>query len=52
MEDKILRLEKEINPLIDDDDQVAFTNILKEIVAKLYNNKQELVRFFHINFCS
>jgi len=48
MEDKILRLEKEINPLIDDDDQVAFTNILKEIVAKLYNNKQELAAKFHI----
>jgi len=47
-EDKILRLEKEINPLIDDDDQVAFSNILKEIVAKLYNNKQELAAKFHI----
>jgi len=32
MEDKLMRLEKEINPLLDDDDQVAFSFILDSIV--------------------
>lgn len=34
-EDKLMRLEKAINPLLDDDDQVALTFILENVV----NNK-------------
>lgn len=34
-EDKLMRLEKVINPLLDDDDQVALSFILTNIVNKL-----------------
>lgn len=34
-EDKLMRLEKVINPLLDDDDQVALSFILSSIVSKL-----------------
>lgn len=34
-EDKMMRLEKAINPLLDDDDQVALSYILDSIVSKL-----------------
>lgn len=33
-EDKLARLEKAINPLLDDDDQVAFSFILDNIVTQ------------------
>lgn len=33
-EDKLMRLEKAINPLLDDDDQVAFSYILESIVSQ------------------
>nr|XP_018670467.1 transcription initiation factor TFIID subunit 1-like isoform X2 [Ciona intestinalis] len=34
MEDKLMRLEKAINPLLDDDDQVAFSFILDNILTQ------------------
>ena len=34
-EDKLMRLEKAINPLLDDNDQVAFSFILESIVAQM-----------------
>ncbi|XP_033742474.1 transcription initiation factor TFIID subunit 1-like [Pecten maximus] len=34
-EDKLMRLEKAINPLLDDNDQVAFTFILENIIAQM-----------------
>lgn len=34
-EDKLMRLEKVINPLLDDDDQVALSFILSSIVSNL-----------------
>lgn len=33
-EDRLVRLEKAINPLLDDDDQVAFSFILDNIVTQ------------------
>lgn len=33
MEDKMMRLEKAINPLLDDDDQVAFSFVLDNIIS-------------------
>lgn len=33
LEDKLMRLEKAINPLLDDDDQVAFSFVLENIIA-------------------
>lgn len=35
-EEKLMKLEKAINPLLDDDDQVAFSFILENIVQKLF----------------
>ena len=35
MEDKFSRVEKAINPLLDDDDQVAFSFILDNIVSAM-----------------
>ncbi|XP_014670703.1 PREDICTED: transcription initiation factor TFIID subunit 1-like, partial [Priapulus caudatus] len=35
-EEKLMRLEKAINPLLDDDDQVAFSFILENVTQKLY----------------
>lgn len=34
-EDRLMKLEKAINPLLDDDDQVALTYILENVVGKL-----------------
>nr|XP_022324480.1 transcription initiation factor TFIID subunit 1-like isoform X2 [Crassostrea virginica] len=34
-EDKLMRLEKAINPLLDDNDQVAFSFILENIIAQM-----------------
>ena len=34
MEDKLMRLEKAINPLLDDDDQVAFSFILDQLLTQ------------------
>ena len=34
-EDKLMRLEKAINPLLDDNDQVAFSFILENILNRI-----------------
>lgn len=34
-EDKLMRIEKAINPLLDDNDQVAFSFILENIIAQM-----------------
>lgn len=43
-----MRLEKAINPLLDDNDQVAFSFILENIIAQMKaieNVRDELVEF-------
>lgn len=34
-EDKLMRIEKAINPLLDDNDQVAFSFILENIIVQM-----------------
>lgn len=36
-ENKLIELEKSINPLLDDDDMVGFSHILKEIIQECKN---------------
>ena len=40
-EDKLMRLEKAINPLLDDNDQVALTFILDNVVNNKLKTMQE-----------
>ncbi|XP_060688732.1 transcription initiation factor TFIID subunit 1 isoform X2 [Hemiscyllium ocellatum] len=46
-EDKLVRLEKAINPLLDDDDQVAFSFILDNIVTQKMMAVQDSWPFHH-----
>ncbi|XP_058793078.1 transcription initiation factor TFIID subunit 1-like isoform X2 [Phymastichus coffea] len=44
-EDKIMRLEKAINPLLDDNDQVAFTYILTSMIENMVKIMPEATQF-------
>lgn len=49
-EEKLMRLEKAINPLLDDDDQVAFSFILENIIhqkLKVVENVRDFFFFLH-----
>lgn len=44
-EDRLMRLEKAINPLLDDDDQVALTFILENVINNKLKSMQEVWPF-------